>query len=416
MRIIELRIKGFRRISAVSIRPNGAIVPITGMNDAGKTSVLSAIWTVLGSKAVAPAKPIKAGQEEAVISCDLGEYKVTRTFKRSEGVNYTMDLKITERDGTPVRRKQQEVLDSLIGAIAFDPLAFARAQTKDQFDLMKRLVPGYDFEAKAAERKRLFDLRTAANRQAKEHTTLAERVELPPGACPAPIDVAAKITQLRQATTANEDIDRTRATRTGMAEEAQRKADEAERLQAQAAVLEREAQEIRDAIAEMPPLPTRVDTTALAEEIGRAQEVDAVRALHTSRQHHEDQAEAFDSQAADLTRQIEALDEEKVKAVGAAQIPIKGLSFGDNEILFDGLPFEQAGTATKIKTSVAIGIMLNPKLRVMTIDEGSELDSKSMELLADLAEKNDYQIWLARIDESGAGEFVIEDGHLAEKG
>lgn len=57
---------------------------------------------------------------------------------------------------------------------------------------------------------------------------------------------------------------------------------------------------------------------------------------------------------------------------------------------------------------------LNPQLRVMLIDEGSELDSSGLALIAGLAADRDYQVWIAKVDESGKVGFVIEDGGLKE--
>ena len=47
MRIISLAASNFARLRAVEIRPTGALVPIVGRNDQGKSSVLKAIWTAL---------------------------------------------------------------------------------------------------------------------------------------------------------------------------------------------------------------------------------------------------------------------------------------------------------------------------------------------------------------------------------
>jgi hypothetical protein len=413
--IIELKITNFRRISAVRIRPNGALVEIKGVNASGKTSTLSAIWAVMLGKAATPAHPIRAGEEEAVITCDLGEYKITRSYTRVEGRDYTMTLKITEKDGTPVRKQQQAVLDSLIGAIAFDPLAFARMKPKDQFDMMKGLVTGYDWAAKEAERKQLYEDRTSFARRAKENATLAAGVELPPGGKPAAVSAADIGSQLAAATSKNAAIERERASLQRQADDASAKEDEAERLRARAEQLESEAARMRKTIETMAPLEPPVDTTALVATMTDARSIDRIRGLFDDRQRYEDAAESFQSQADDCTRRIEAIDREKMAAIAKANIPVPKLTFGDDEILYDGLKFEEAATSIKIRTSVALGIALNPKLRVMTIDEGSELDSQSLELLAKLAEANDYQIWLARLDESGAGDFVITDGHLAEK-
>jgi hypothetical protein len=59
---------------------------------------------------------------------------------------------------------------------------------------------------------------------------------------------------------------------------------------------------------------------------------------------------------------------------------------------------------------------LNPSLRVMLVDEGSELDSDSLKLIADLAASQKYQVWLARVAEGDAAKtgFEIVDGALAE--
>ena len=35
-----------------------------------------------------------------------------------------------------------------------------------------------------------------------------------------------------------------------------------------------------------------------------------------------------------------------------------------------------------------------------------------MKVLAEMAEANDYQIWIERVDSSGTVGFVLEDGHV----
>ena len=47
MNIVKLRAENIKRIVAVEIEPDGALVQITGRNGAGKSSVLDAIWWAL---------------------------------------------------------------------------------------------------------------------------------------------------------------------------------------------------------------------------------------------------------------------------------------------------------------------------------------------------------------------------------
>lgn len=44
--------------------------------------------------------------------------------------------------------------------------------------------------------------------------------------------------------------------------------------------------------------------------------------------------------------------------------------------------------------------------------DGSLLDDDAMKILADMAAKSDYQVWIERVDSSGKVGFVIEDGHV----
>ena len=59
MQIVELRAENVKRLSAVTIRPTGPVVEITGKNEAGKSSVLDSIWMALGGAEV-PVQAIQA--------------------------------------------------------------------------------------------------------------------------------------------------------------------------------------------------------------------------------------------------------------------------------------------------------------------------------------------------------------------
>ena len=65
--------------------------------------------------------------------------------------------------------------------------------------------------------------------------------------------------------------------------------------------------------------------------------------------------------------------------------------------------------------STQIAMALNPKLKVIRIKNGSLLDSKTVQILEDIAEKNDYQIWLEEVSEEeniNDGSFYIYEGEL----
>ena len=84
----------------------------------------------------------------------------------------------------------------------------------------------------------------------------------------------------------------------------------------------------------------------------------------------------------------------------------------DGTVLFDGVPLSQASRAQQIRTSVAIGIAMNPKLKVLLIRDGSLLDEENMQLVVDMAKQHDAQIWIERVGDKDASAIIIEDGHV----
>jgi len=97
----------------------------------------------------------------------------------------------------------------------------------------------------------------------------------------------------------------------------------------------------------------------------------------------------------------------------AADLPIEGLSIDEDGILYRGNRFTELSSAEQLRVSLAIAIKQNPKLRVISIKDGSLLDSKSLQIIEEMAKSSDYQVWIERVDESGRVGVYIEDGAIA---
>jgi len=138
------------------------------------------------------------------------------------------------------------------------------------------------------------------------------------------------------------------------------------------------------------------------------------RKVRENRAYTEQSAEARGSreQGSALTEQIEALDAQKAERVEAADFPVDDLSFGDGEVIFAGIPFDQASSAEQLRVSIAMGLAMNPKLKVLLIRDGSLLDEESMELVSKMAEQADAQVWLERVGQDESTSVVIEDGSV----
>lgn len=425
MQIVELRAENIKRISAVTIRPQGPVVEISGRNEQGKSSVLDSIWLALGGAETIPQEPIRRGQDEASVVLDLGELKVTRKFRRKED-GFTTSLVIETPDG--MRPKSpQTMLNELVGRFTLDPLAFSRMKPGEQFDAMKALVPGFDFNQSLADDKAAYDARTVYNRKAKEFRAAAEAI--PSGDwVKAAIDEAPILADMARAGDHNAAITerkqrREQAARDSLAfrekiEEGRREMEEllerVKALEAGIAAYKAKAEEIDAKIAAAPPLPEPIDTADLARKLEEAKKVNAAFAAQSQRQELVKKANDAEVSAESLTEAMKERAQERAEAIAAAKLPVEGLTLGSGEVLVDGLPFAQAAASKKIRISVALAMALNPKVRVIRIMDGSLLDSDAQKIVADMALERGFQVWVETVQSNSPAAIVIEDGHIKE--
>jgi hypothetical protein len=93
-------------------------------------------------------------------------------------------------------------------------------------------------------------------------------------------------------------------------------------------------------------------------------------------------------------------------------MPIDGLAIKEDGVTFNGIPFEQLSSSEQLKVSLAIAMANNPALKVIRILDGSLLDADNMAIIEQMADKEDYQVWIEVVDSSGKVGFYIEEGEV----
>lgn len=419
MKIIKLTCENIKKLRAVEITPTGELVEITGRNGSGKTSILDSIWWALAGTKHIQAVPIRTGADKARIKLDLGELVVERRFT-SRGSTLTAEKADGARYTSP-----QSILDALLGALTFDPLAFVNQDPREQFDALRKIVPlEVDVDELDSFNKRDFDARTEINRKAKQLRAQAEGIVVPEKLPAEAIDTAALKDRMGVASKVNEEIMAERGGRALVASkidnavrEAGQHTVEAAELRERATKLETKAQELlgkamkgREALENEPQLRDPVDVDVLRRELDAAEVVNRGIEQRARRTELSRQAGLLELQGRDLTAMMETREIVKDEAIKAAPMPVPGLSFGDGIVTYEGVPFDQAETSAQIRVGVAIAMAANPKLRVIRIKEGSLLDQDNLALIAGMAREHDYQVWIERVDTSGKIGIVIEDG------
>jgi hypothetical protein len=120
------------------------------------------------------------------------------------------------------------------------------------------------------------------------------------------------------------------------------------------------------------------------------------------------------TQYKNMTDELIAIGALKSKQIAEANFPVPGVTFGDDGILVNGIPFAQASSAEQLRIAVAMGLSANPKLRIILIRDGSLLDETSMTAVAEMAEKYDACVWMERVGEGKEVTVVIENGRVKE--
>lgn len=427
MKIIQLTIENVKRVVVVQITPHGNLIAIGGKNGSGKSSVLDAVWYALGGEKVIPDNPIRRGQTKGKVELDLGDLLVKRTFTPRGGGSLT----VCNKDGVP-QSSPQALLDKLCTRIAFDPLEFANQKPDKQAETLKDLL-GLNFKEENGKIARLTEERTAVNRELKSlQSRLVATVEY--------LDVTETVEKSASEIMAEQakaaDRNKGNAERR---QEAHELNSEYNTMLRDQGMLLRQIEQARTALAELEKKETAVrcqavkkrnemepilksagelkdeDLAPFQAKVSEVEQTNFKIRNNRAKKELREQARAKEKASEALTAQIEEVEGKKRNLLTDAKFPVPGLGLDDlGNVTFDGIAFAEANTASKIRVSVAIGLALNKELRVLLIRQGSELDPDSRQILAEMAEAAQAQVWLETSRTDAPVSVVMEDGHAVE--
>lgn len=429
-KIVQLQAENVKRLQAVEITPDGNVVVIAGENGNGKSSVLDAIMYGLGGTETFAKKPVREGQQKAKIVLDLGDLIVTRTISANGNTSLAISNKEGLKYGSP-----QAILDKLVGSLSFDPLSFSRLQAKEQSQTLRALA-GLDFSKEDQERQSLYDSRTQIGREVNSLKARLTSMPAPMAGLPdLEISAAEIVTKQQAAMQVNSnnqakvnalgEIRRTLKSEENETVEYRRRRDEIndeiaalheklKSVEAKLATCEKEETATREKANALEKECLELkdeDVSKFASEIEKIEETNRLVRAKQQRDVLIKELATKEKKQNTYTAEIESLDTEKAERLKNAKYPIDGLSVDvEGSVMFNGIPLEQASSAEQLRVSVAIGLALNPKLRVLLIRDGSLLDKKSWALLSALAEEKDAQVWVERVGTEGQVSVVIEDG------
>jgi len=404
MKIKLLKVENLKKVKYLEFEPEDNVIVISGKNGAGKTSVLDAImYGLRGIDTRDLSKPIREGEGHAEVVLKIGNFTVRRIWT-SNDKSY---LKINSEDGISYK-SPQNMLDSFLGKLSFDPLEFSLYRSREQRDLLLEVL-GLKEKLSELDEKRdeIYQVRTIIGRELKTYEGQLEGTKRPEEKLPEKeISLSELSKKLEEAKDYNNKIDATKNNLHNVMDDISDTREEIKRLEAKLESLESKKTELEGSLKDKEYIdiePIRVEIKKAEDTNVKIREAEKFLQLKklVSDRNNEYRAK---------TKEIEKIDQEKLKILQESKMPIDGLSIDEEGLIFNSIPFNQLSSSEKLKVSMAVAMALNPKLKVIRITDGSLLDEDNMKVVEEMAEKFDYQIWLERVSIDDFTDITMVDG------
>lgn len=425
MIINKLTSQNVKILKTVEITPENNLVIISGKNGQGKSSAIDTIWLALKGLAgqkIDPADIIRAGEKEAKVELDLGKYLVTRTFTKKNDY-----LKVTIKDGG---KGSQSLLNELMGDLAkegllFDPLAFINLDTEKQLSIFMEAI-GIDYEKIKKERKQIFDERTDVNRRIRDIESQLKQYNSFDFSNVPDVEISSSglVQSINAATNIIRENDKHRSDLKNFYNKLIQKHELREAVEKQIEDLTRKLEVLKKELenGKEEYLKTKAnveslmdpDIDELQKQLNDADSINKkVREKLSCNNLHEKLGSA-EAEAENLTKKLESIDLKKLDAIKESKIDIPGLSFDDDGLLLNNIPFKSTliSTSEALKIGISIAMAFNPELKVIRIQNGNLLDDESLTHLDKMLKETGWQAWVEFVDQSGEKGIVIENGEI----
>lgn len=435
MKVLNIYVKhvmGLREAVELDVRDDNLIF-VGGKNGQGKTSTLNAVKMALcGRRGTEfPEKIIHDGEDQAEVEIQLsgdpslGEdsHLTVRWTVDKKRAGEVEDIQIIDSAGYK-SPNPRTLLRDLYHARAFDPLAFERLSAKDQRESLAQLV-GVDLEAARDSYKEVYDARTEINREAKKVQVRFESAPQYSDVPSEPVDVSSLVAKLEEIRTQNSERERYTKVVEGYAREQElakeRIAKTEEKLRLLHEELEKHQASYKEACKHhdeanenLSIMPLMQSDAEILEEISAAGETNEKVSKNKSADKLMVELKELQQQSDDLTDRLKQINAGVDKELRDASFPVEGMSIDKEGVLLNGRAFSDNSRSERIAASAKIGMAMNPTLRLLICEDGSDLDADCMKALDDFMQEHDFQCIVELVTRSAEDEdrckVVLQNG------
>lgn len=129
----------------------------------------------------------------------------------------------------------------------------------------------------------------------------------------------------------------------------------------------------------------------------------------------ENQLELIKEEIENNNTEVRALEDEKTDALNSAKLGIKGLTFDDDGLYLNGIPFKTGEVSTSQEMEVAFRVInaLNKTTKVGFLGRGESLGSEKMKYIVEFAKKHKLQLFIEEVVRDQR-ELTVEEYEVTE--
>lgn len=453
MIVKKLELVNFQVIKEFNADFDGNVYFITGDNELGKSTVLKAIGALLtGNRDAVLKNGESKGFAKMIVGDDGEEYEVELKFTKA---NPRGTLSIKSKT-TGMKSDNVSMLQKIFGYTDFDAVEFSRwSETAEgrrkQIEVVKSLLPE-EVRTRIAEIDTtvagLKTERTGVNRDLKTYKSISDAAGQ--GLTTQDLKTYAKqkdITELMKEQAENAQlIEKAKTVRSALEQRKKQLEEIPERLAEAKATYEKAIEEAKKAIERTEKLykeaiaqiesekadyearkanaekwlanyeennPEKLDT---AEQLRKAEEHNKKAAKVADYLTKRKQADDKKAEAEKMDSEIAELSAEREKLISSAKLPISGLSFSDDGLVLNDVPFVAGMVSDSQIMEVAAKLIIasNPTVKVFRIARGESLGQKRLQAILDLAKKEGFQGFIESVVR-GQQDLIIEEYEEADK-
>lgn len=447
MIVKKLELVNFQVFKEFNADFDGNVYFITGDNELGKSTVLKAIGALLtGNRDAVLRNGESKGFAKMIVGDDGEEYEVELKFTKA---NPRGTLSIKSKT-TGMKSDNVSMLQKIFGYTDFDAVEFSRwSETAEgrrkQIEVVKSLLPE-EVRTRIAEIDTtvagLKTERTGVNRDLKTYKSISDAAGQ--GLTTQDLKTYAKpkdITELMKEQAENAQlIEKAKTVRSALEQRKKQLEEIPERLAAAKATYEKAIEEAKKAIERTEKLYKEAIAQIESEkadyearkanaekwlanyEENNPEKLDTSEQLRKAEEHNKMAAKVADylskkkqtgdkkAEAEKMDSEIAELSAEREKLISSAKLPISGLSFSDDGLVLNDVPFVAGKVSDSQIMEVAAKLIIasNPTVKVFRIARGESLGQKRLQAILDLAKKEGFQGFIESVVR-GQQDLIIEE-------